>query len=49
MNRDEVKSRRNVEIVRQLYDAFRRRDVVEIFSVFAPDIEIYQSDGSRRP
>jgi ketosteroid isomerase-like protein len=37
-------ARRNVEIVKRAYDALRRRDLDEIFSLFSPEIEIEQSD-----
>jgi ketosteroid isomerase-like protein len=36
-------SRENVEIVERLYDAFQRRDVPEILSRLAPEVEISQS------
>lgn len=36
-------SRENVEIVERLYDAFARRDVPEILSRLAPEVEITQS------
>ncbi|HEX2643850.1 MAG TPA: nuclear transport factor 2 family protein [Thermoanaerobaculia bacterium] len=42
MNPEESR-RSNVEIIRQLYDALRRRDLDEIFGLFAPDVEIDQS------
>lgn len=35
--------RKNVEIVQQVYEAFRRRDIAEVFSLLAPDVAIYQS------
>jgi ketosteroid isomerase-like protein len=37
-------TRKSVEIVEQIYDAFRRRDLSEVFSLFAPAVEIYQSN-----
>ena len=33
-----------IEIVQAIYDAFGRRDVPKVFSLFAPDIEIVQSE-----
>jgi ketosteroid isomerase-like protein len=35
--------RSNVEVVRYIYDAFRRRDLPAALEFVAPDIEIYQS------
>jgi uncharacterized protein len=35
--------RSNVALIEGLYDAFRRRDLPAIFTVFAPDVEIHQS------
>ena len=40
---DETAPRTNVEIVKRLYDAFARRDVPEVLSLFDPEIEISQS------
>jgi len=34
----------NVSIVEQAYDALRRRDVAAAFALFAPDVELYQSE-----
>jgi ketosteroid isomerase-like protein len=36
-------TRKNVEIVEKVYDAFRRRDIAQVFSLLAPDVTIYQS------
>jgi hypothetical protein len=36
--------RPNAEIVRQVYEAFGRRDIQKAFDVFATDIEIVQSN-----
>lgn len=36
-------ARTNVELVKKVYDAFKRRDVAAIFSLFARDIELVQS------
>lgn len=33
-----------VDVVRSLYEAFGRRDIPAIFGLFAPDIEIIQSE-----
>lgn len=33
----------NVELVKQLYDAFKERDIPKIFSLFADDIKLTQS------
>ena len=38
-----MSSRSNVEIVQKVYEAFERRDPVEVLRRFAPDIEITQS------
>jgi ketosteroid isomerase-like protein len=35
--------RSSVALIERLYDAFRRRDLPEIFGVLAPDVEIRQS------
>jgi hypothetical protein len=34
----------NVETVRALYDAYRRKDIPAIFALLAHDAELYQSD-----
>jgi ketosteroid isomerase-like protein len=39
-----TESRRNVTVVEQVYAAFAKRDLPTIFGLFAPDIEISQSD-----
>jgi ketosteroid isomerase-like protein len=36
-------SRPNVDVVRRVYDAFKRRDLAEALSLFAPDVELTQS------
>lgn len=36
-------SRPNVDVVRRIYDAFKRRDIPEALSLFAPDVELTQS------
>jgi ketosteroid isomerase-like protein len=35
--------RPNVEVVRQVYEAFKQRDMPTVFALFAPDIEMVQS------
>jgi len=37
-------SQRNVDIVRQFYAAFSRRDVPSVLTLFHPEIELYQSE-----
>ena len=34
----------NVNAIRALYDAYRRKDVDAILDIFHPDIEIFQSE-----
>lgn len=41
--KEETNTRPNVEVVRQVYDAFKRREIAEVLSLFAPDIVITQS------
>ncbi len=38
-------SQENVDTIRSLYDGYRRKDIAAIFQVFAPDIEVYQSES----
>ena len=33
----------NTEVVRQVYEAFKRRDIPAVMNVLAPDVEIVQS------
>lgn len=47
MSKDDIQqgtsSRPNVDVVRRVYDAFKRRDIAEALSLFAPDVELTQS------
>jgi len=36
--------RPNVDVVRRVYDAFKNRDLVQVLSLFSPDIDMAQSD-----
>jgi ketosteroid isomerase-like protein len=43
VRRDPLKGRANVGIVARVYDAFRTRNLPEVFGLLDPDIEIYQA------
>ena len=42
-NLGELTARPNVQVIKRLYDAFARRDVAEVMSLFDPEIEVSQS------